>query len=595
MKIKKMILDLKINIQTLYQVYAASPKYVLVNLFETFVSSVWGIYQIVFFQKIIDAVISQTFSTNHMVLSFLTYYFISLILYVFNYSVHCVFNEKEKLKIKKYYKHYIYNASVKNSYECLTKKEYMDKSYNAIYNDGDYLLLFTNNLSSFLRSIISFIGMLLCIGKIHGIFILSAFIIAIKNIQILDLENKFNYIIYQNNMMINRAKNYINNIFFLREYAKNIRFFHLGKLFRTKYEQVQSISWSINRKEHIKLCISSLVSLFFDNLIYVINIVILIFMVQNNQITIGEFNMVLASFGLLSTSIQNVFMFFISLSNDSKYIENINYVVKQNSNNNQLLKKNCHQYKDTIVCENVCFSYETTRNVVDIDYLLIPLNKKIALVGENGSGKSTFVKLLLGLIPLENGNISFYCDNEEKENFFSVMFQDFNVYAMSVADNISDSSNEKRDLIMRGIEFSELTEKISCLPRGIDTELTNEFSEEGIQLSGGEQQKIALARAYVNGNEVLILDEPSSNLDIKSERKIISKIKCLTENKSVIYVTHNMINALSADLIYYFSLGKIVEYGSPDDLIKVRGHFYHMLMEQKKSLNDNEMKEGNIK
>lgn len=164
-------------------------------------------------------------------------------------------------------------------------------------------------------------------------------------------------------------------------------------------------------------------------------------------------------------------------------------------------------------------------------------------MGENGSGKTTFVKLLMGLYAPTGGRIEYYYPDEHIKNnsdLFSVMPQDYRIFALSVADNIFPASDgHGRERTEDAIRFCGLQEKVEKLPQGADTVLTGEFLENGVCLSGGEQQRVAIARAYAKNRPVLILDEPSGRLDPMSERRLIEKINGLSADKAVILVTHN--------------------------------------------------------
>lgn len=209
--------------------------------------------------------------------------------------------------------------------------------------------------------------------------------------------------------------------------------------------------------------------------------------------------------------------------------------------------------------------------------------------GRNGSGKTTFIKLLLGLYEPDKGRIEYQYPNQEivdTSQLFSVLLQDFRTFALTISENIALIKELDEEELRRrdeAVRFSGLDEKISQLPDGIDTELTGEFSDSGITFSGGETQKLAIARAYMMDRPVLIMDEPSSNLDPISENQLIHRINQLAKNKGVILITHNMSYAKNVDLVIVFHEGRIVEYGAPDELQERKGYFYSMVEEQRKA------------
>ena len=217
----------------------------------------------------------------------------------------------------------------------------------------------------------------------------------------------------------------------------------------------------------------------------------------------------------------------------------------------------------------------------------IKKGEKIALVGYNGAGKTTLIKLILRLYDPTKGNISFG-DNNLKEyplkNYrekFGVLFQDFEIVAASIAQNISmsdgDFDREKADSVLRKVAFSE---KFQSLPDGYETQLTKEFSDNGVNLSGGEAQKLALARVLYSSADVIILDEPSSALDPIAEYELNKAVTELSGDKTVIIISHRLSTTRFVDKIYMLESGKIIEQGNHEALLKQNGEYAEMFKAQ---------------
>ena len=217
----------------------------------------------------------------------------------------------------------------------------------------------------------------------------------------------------------------------------------------------------------------------------------------------------------------------------------------------------------------------------------IKKGEKIALVGYNGAGKTTLIKLILRLYDPTKGEISFG-DNNLKEyplkNYrekFGVLFQDFEIVAASIAQNISmsdeDFDREKADNVLRKVAFSE---KFQSLPDGYETQLTKEFSDNGVNLSGGEAQKLALARVLYSSADVIILDEPSSALDPIAEYELNKAVTELSGDKTVIIISHRLSTTRFVDKIYMLESGKIIEQGNHEALLKQNGGYAEMFKAQ---------------
>lgn len=580
-----------LNLEMTKHLMKASPKYIMVNSIDALVGAVSAVLQILFYQELIDMVIYFEPSIAKIAVSFLLYYLLCTAVKAFNHWVTLVFNEKEKLHIYLYYKKMIYTESVKKKIEKYSSQTYRNMLHNAIYHNGDYLYYFSSQLFSLMYSVILFVSVLYLFQRLHFIFVFAAVIIAVKNCVCSSRTNKLQYELHQVNMMFERCNTYIYNLFYLKKYIRELRLYPVGNYFISQYRKLKELWWQENKKMTIRRGVVDLICKAIDLLSYALNVIVLMLLLVRGKITVGEFSMVLSNFALLASYIEKIIMFFPAVWDGAKYMKDISEVIH---GENYSLKevKNTMASDDSeeacIKCENLCFSYDGKNNVLNNVTAVLPLTKKIAVVGKNGSGKTTFVKLLMGLYMPTGGAIEYYYPNEHIKNnmeLFSVMLQDYRIFALSVADNILPFPDENgKERISNAIRFCGLEEKVETLPQGSDTILTGEFLEDGVCLSGGEQQKTAIARAHARNCPVLILDEPSGRLDPFSERRLIEKINQLSADKSVILVTHNLAYTKNVDLILYFEDGAIVECGSPEQLIKRRGRYEKMFAEQMKRM-----------
>lgn len=577
-----------LNLEMTKHLMKASPKYIMVNSLDAVVGAVSAVLQILFYQKLIDMVIYSEPSIAKIAVSFLLYYLLCIVVKTFNHWVTLVFNEKEKLRIYLYYKKMIYTESVKKKIEKYSSQTYRNMLHNAIYHNGDYLYYFSAQLFRLMYSVILFVSVLYLFQRLHFIFVVAAVIIAVKNCVCSSRGNKLQYEMHQVNMMFERCNTYIYNLFYLKKYIHELRLYPVGNYFIRQYEKLKELWWQKNKKTTIRRGVVDLICKAADLLIYASNVIVLMLLLVRGKITVGEFSMVLTNFALLASYIEKIIMFFPAVWDDAKYMKDISEVIHGENYSLKEVKNETASKGACIKCENLSFSYDGKNNVLNNVTAVLPLTKKIAVVGENGSGKTTFVKLLMGLYTPTAGEVEYYYPDEHIKNnmeLFSVMLQDYRIFALSVADNILPLPDENgKERISNAIRFCGLEEKVETLPQGSDTILTGEFLEDGVCLSGGEQQKTAIARAHARNCPVLILDEPSGRLDPFSERRLIEKINQLSADKSVILVTHNLAYTKNADLVLYFENGAIVECGSPKQLIKRKGRYEKMLAEQKKRM-----------
>jgi ATP-binding cassette subfamily B protein len=233
-------------------------------------------------------------------------------------------------------------------------------------------------------------------------------------------------------------------------------------------------------------------------------------------------------------------------------------------------------------CRGITFRYPaTTRTVLqDIDLHVGP-GEVVALVGPNGSGKTTLTKLLCRLYDPDSGSITL--DGRNIREFdpaalrkkFAVVFQDYARYAVSATDNIwfGDVSRVRDpERVRQAAQDSGVHQALSRLTHGYDTTLGRIF-DEGEELSVGEWQKIALARAFMSDAEILVVDEPTSALDAHAEREVFEALVRLFEDRSAIVISHRLSTIRLADRIYFLDRGRIVETGTHDDLIRLGGRY----------------------
>ncbi len=246
---------------------------------------------------------------------------------------------------------------------------------------------------------------------------------------------------------------------------------------------------------------------------------------------------------------------------------------------------------ETIRIKNASFRYEgAEKNALENIDIEIKPYEKIALVGYNGAGKTTFTNLLLRLYDVTDGSIRIgsYDIREETikshRNRFSAVFQDFQIFSATVGENVALEKDYDRERVLMALEAAGFNKE---LPNGLDTVLLREFDDNGIMLSGGEQQKIAIARAFYKKCPYIILDEPSANLDPISEYELNKTMMQASEEKTVIFISHRLSTTRHADRIFMMEKGRIIESGSHEELMSMNGKYAEMFRLQAEKYNEN--------
>ncbi len=374
-------------------------------------------------------------------------------------------------------------------------------------------------------------------------------------------------------------------------FGKDIRIYqlqeHLEKSHKKASRSYVDVIKSLARFDFFAGLIELIPLLIQDLLAYAI----VIYAYYQGQLSIADLSMYLVAVASLSTYLRMLGKNISDLRAGIRYVEDYYGFIDDESLFNKA--GDLAPLKDTFEIEfkNVSFKYPKTDHYIIKDLSFkIAKGEKLAIVGANGAGKTTLVKLICGLfyptegVILIDGIETTKFDKTRYQEMFSVVFQDVHVYAASVIENIMGNAKEVADLerAKNAIEAVGLKEKVENLPLGYNHQILKIIDENGVDFSGGERQKIAIARAlYKNGN-VVILDEPTAALDALAEAKIYEEFNALAGNKTSIYVSHRLSSTKFCDHIALFDGSALKEYGTHDSLMEQKGIYYQMFATQGK-------------
>ena len=237
---------------------------------------------------------------------------------------------------------------------------------------------------------------------------------------------------------------------------------------------------------------------------------------------------------------------------------------------------------EKIEFEKVKFQYPNShKDILNEISFVIQKNKKIALVGPSGSGKSSLMALMIRLFDNQEGNISINNNNIQKlklanlRKIFSLVTQDTVLFDGSIYENIKYNSSSSKENIENAIKLSCVNEFVDDLPEKLETNI----GENGVKLSGGQRQRIAIARALAQQKQVILLDEPTSNLDLKTEATLFKNLSNL-KNKTLIVIAHRLSTIKDFDEIYFIESGRLIEKGNHKSLMAKRKKYYHLYQKQ---------------
>ena len=374
-------------------------------------------------------------------------------------------------------------------------------------------------------------------------------------------------------------------------YAKDIRMFGLKNWLTQKFQEVNKIRYKYEKTNRKVWFWVSIVNTVFFVISQAIVYVYLIRCIFNKTITIGEFTLYLASTSAFFSSIMTLLNCINNFLNNNRFVndfrsfyenEKIRVYLSSEKQTKQILKP---QKSYEFEFQNVSFKYpRAERFALQNVNIKIKAGERLAVVGLNRAGKSTFIKLLLrlyepteGKILLNGTDIQEY-DLNSYFDIFSPVFQEVNLFAMTFAENVSMKEPDKtnKDFVKEAVIQSGLEEKLNSLENGLDTQLLKVIYDDGIDLSGGQKQKLALARALYKNSPVVVLDEPTAALDAIAESKLYSDFDKLIGGKTSVYISHRLSSTQFCNNIAMFKDGKLIEYGTHDSLINQNGEYANM-------------------
>lgn len=308
----------------------------------------------------------------------------------------------------------------------------------------------------------------------------------------------------------------------------------------------------------------------------------MVYKVYTKSINIGGFTMYISAANSFSNSISLFLNSFVEFRQMCKYLDLFMQFESIPTKKATGEKKVNNITNATIEFKNVYFKYSGSGNYsLKNVSIKISSGEKLSIVGQNGAGKTTFIKLLCRLYDPEKGeiflngvNIMDYEYNEYMK-LLSVVFQDYKLFSFSIKENIvfDDSKSTPDEAVLSVIKNVGLLDKISSLEEGIKTSIYKTFDEKGIEFSGGESQKLAIARAIFKNAPIVILDEPTAALDPYAEFEIYSNLNELVKNNTAIYISHRLSSCKFCDNIAVFENGELIEYGHHDELVS-KGKLY---------------------
>lgn len=537
-----------------------------------------------YLSKYVVELVTQNASANTLITYVLTISFAMLVLYLINNYVSAKIQWRSFGNRFKYIE--IYNQKVVSmDYELLENPIGQDKSQkalNTLYsNNGGTQQIFSQliSIASNVIGLITYSIILLSFNSwivliLFGMTAITYFLSKANNMWV--HKNKDNWV------PIDRKMGYVRNKSGDFEIAKDIRLFGMSGWFKNLFENFlleRKFWWKKGEKRGFAVdLIVAIMNFARDGIAYIV----LIYGVANKNLSAADFVLYFALIAQYSNWLMGVVGAYSSLQATSLEFCDLRDFFDLKDKFNRGKGTKTPSVAPSISLQNVSFKYPQAENDV-LKNINLTINKgeKIALVGLNGAGKTTLVKLLCGLYSSTDGNVLidekniFEYNVDEYYAILSVVFQDIILMPISVAKNIAlcEEKDINRDRLIEVLKLSGLYDKVMMLENKENTLLMKSIHDNATDFSGGEKQKLALARAlYKNGN-IIILDEPTAALDPIAENEMYQKYNELTANTTSVFISHRLSSTRFCDRILFMENGEIVEQGSHTELMAKKGKY----------------------
>lgn len=437
------------------------------------------------------------------------------------------------------------------------------------------------------KTLCGLIGNLLSIGTLTAILLSLDRVVLLLTLGgaglmfVLNLKrSRLSFRQYLERTRLERQINYVQRVYYEPQYAREIRLFAMNLFVMQRYKGFFADLQRLLKRQGLRLWLFSGLEKILNECLYIV--VTLLYLTGRffaGAITIGGFSALFNGIFQFGDQIYSLLSRLPQLYEHSLYLETVQTVLKAQPQIEHTRGIELDPQRPySIELRHVSFAYPGQLPVFSDLNLKIEAGEQVALLGHNGAGKSTLIRLLLRFYDPQEGQILLgghdirSIDIRSLRRCFGVVLQDFQHFAFSIADNITlGRSGCAEERLSKALDQARLSDKVALLPQGLDTPVTREFDDSGVQLSGGEYQKLALARAYVQDSGILLFDEPSSALDPVAEHELFTGLRRHARQKTVLYVCHKMSLATHADRVLLFEQGRIVESGRPADLLQAEG------------------------
>lgn len=464
------------------------------------------------------------------------------------------------------------------------------KAGRAVEGNNDGFEGLEHNISDLFAQLSIFITGATIIITLNPLLVIGMLVLALVNFFVSNATGKYNKLHHWDPLAPWwRKRWYMDNTIADFSFAKDIRMYGLKNWLRQKFIDLQKERIAM-QKRNARLWFWY--GVFVAIIWFVMQMSVygyLIYQIALKKMTVASFSLYVGSATAFFGSISDLFSLFTTILQRSREVDDLRSLMELKiidedaDKGEELDSSKIKNYEFTF--ENVSFKYPRAENCALRNVnITLKAGERLAVVGLNGAGKSTFIKLLLrlyepteGRILLNGIDVRSYT-RQSYYHIFAPVFQDVNIFAFPFVQNVSMKSSVETDrgLAEKCVRDADLGEKLDSLPRGLDTELLKVIYDDGVDFSGGQRQKLALARALYKQAPVVVLDEPTAALDALAESRMYQDFDKLIGGKTSVYISHRLSSTRFCNNVAMFKDGQLIEYGTHDSLMEQGGEYAKM-------------------
>ena len=567
----------------LKQVWEADKLLLVFSVFKNSVEQIFYVFFFVYLTKYIFNCIERNISYK----SLLIFLIVACSLHVCVHFICGWYEAYRKVKTPEVYRyifHKVMDLSDSLSLQDYESPEFFDKYTRALDRCVDSSIDLAIKTGVYFGNVVSTIASLVIVVTVDPVFLVFMIVPMIVSLYFGSKNGKCNYDRENAITRDKRCADYVKRVYYEKKYAAEVRLFDINSIMLNKQEDAVDNMEKISLKYRKKSAFYSfLMKGSYSILAGIVAYFYVVFKVKLGNVSdISSYVAMITAMSFSTNQLKQAVENRIFLSNESKLFRNLEEFLSRS------IVKETGKLDvgaiESIELKNVSFTYPNAKSetIKNISFKW-KKGEKIAIVGYNGAGKTTLIKLLMGLYMPTDGSILVNginindIDLTSYRKRFGTVFQDLQVFAMPLVENVlmrRPESEEDYKIAEKALVNAQFDVNHKGLIKGLDTVVSREFDEEGFVPSGGQAQKIAIARVFAADPDMVILDEPSSALDPLAEYNMYNNMMKLSEGRGVIFISHRLSSARMADKIYLMKDGEVVEDGTHEELI-ANNSFYH--------------------